>query len=136
MQVVTEPGHESAASSRKIALDEQHKDTPLGAEGDRSAIDRGLDYLKSGENDRAIESFTEAIRLCLESTRAYFARACTHADKGDLSRALADCGKVIRLNPEHAEAYRLRASIYDGMGNWAKAERDLAKAKQIERQQK
>ena len=117
-------------------MDEQQKQTPLGAKGDRSAIDRGLDYLKSGENDRAIESFTEAIRLCLESTRAYFARACAHADKGNLDRAIADCGEVIRLNPEHAGAYRLRASIYDGMGNWAKAERELAKAKQIESQRK
>ena len=134
--MLTEPRHESPASLREVALDEQQKQTPLGAKGDRSAIDRGLDYLKSGENDRAIESFTEAIRLCVESTRAYFARACTHADKGNLGQALADCGEVIRLNPEHSEAYRLRASIHDGMGDWAKAERDLAKAKQIERQQK
>ena len=117
-------------------MDDQHRQTRLREKGDHSAVDRGLDYLKSGENDRAIESFTEAIRLCVESTRAYFARACTHADKGNLDLALADCNEVIRLNPEHAEAYRLRANIYDGMGNWAKSERDLAKAKQIERQQK
>lgn len=124
------------ASLREVVLDEQQKQTRSGAKGDRSAIDRGLDYLKSGENDRAIESFTEAIRLCPESTYAYFARACAHDDKGDFDQALADCDEVIRLNPEHAGAYRLRGSIYDGMGNWAKAERNLAKAKQIEGQQK
>ncbi len=59
-------------------------------------MERGVGYLDNEQDDRAIECFTKAIRLCPELTNAYFARACAYADKGDFELAIADCTEVIR----------------------------------------
>jgi tetratricopeptide (TPR) repeat protein len=99
------------------------------------AVERGIQYLENEKGDRAIECFTEAIRLCPEFTSAYFARACAYEDKGDFKLAIADCTEVIRLDPDHLRAYRLRGSIYQTMGKWSQAGRDLAEVGRIEARQ-
>ena len=100
------------------------------------AVERGVQYLEDAEGERAIERFTEAIRLSPRLTNAYFARACAYDDKDDFDLVVADCTEVIRLDPEHVGAYRLREGIYEKTGKWALAERDLAKARQIEAKQR
>ena len=99
------------------------------------AVERGVQYLENEDGDRAIECFTQAIRLCPGFTNAYFARACAYDDKGDFDLAVADCTEVIRLAPDHFRAYRLRGGIYQKTGKWAQAERDFAKARRIEARQ-
>lgn len=99
------------------------------------ALEQGLQYLENAECDRAIECFTEAIRLCPTLTDAYIARACAYEDKGDFDLAIADCAEAIRLNPECARVYQLRGHIHGKAGNWAMAERDISKARRIEAKQ-
>ena len=38
-------------------------------------MERGVQYMENDQDDRAIECFTEAIRLCPECANAYFAKA-------------------------------------------------------------
>ena len=119
-------------------MDAQHGQSLSGEQGNPQAIEaveRGVQYLENENGDRAIECFTEAIRLCPEFTNAYFARACAYDDKGDFDLAIADCTEVIRRDPEHLSAYRLRGGICQKTGKWAQAERDFAKARQIEAKQ-
>ena len=99
------------------------------------AVERGIECLENEQGDRAIECFTEAIRLCPGFANAYFTRACAYDDKGDSDLAVADCTEVIRLDPDHFRAYRPRGGIFQNTGKWAQAERDFAKARQIEAQQ-
>ena len=96
------------------------------------AVGRGIQFLEDQDHGRAIECFTEAIRLFPTFTNAHFARACAYDDKGEFDLAVTDCTEVIRLNPESARAYRLRGQVYSKTGKWAKAERDVAKARQVE----
>ena len=120
------------------AVDVQHGQSLPSEQGDPQAIEaveRGIQHLEDEEDDRAIECFTEAIRLCPRFTNAYFARACAYDDKGDFDLAVADCTEVIRLDPDHFKAYRLRGDVYQKTGKWAKAERDFAKARRIEASQ-
>ncbi len=119
-------------------MDAQHGQSLPDEQANRQAIEaveRGVQYLENEDGDRAIECFTQAIRLCPEFTNAYFARACAYDDKGDFDLAVADCTEVIRLDPDHFRAYRLRGGIYQKTGKWAPAERDFAKARQIEAKQ-
>ncbi len=119
-------------------MDVQHGQSLPGEQGNPQAIEaveRGVGYLENEQDDRAIECFTEAIRLCPGFTNAYFARACAYDDKGDFNLAVADCTEVIRLDPDHFRAYRLRGGIFQKTGKWAPAERDFAKARQIEAEQ-
>lgn len=119
-------------------MDVQHGQSLPDEQANRQAIEaveRGIQYLENEEGGRAIECFTEAIRLCPEFTNAYFARACAYDDNGDFDLAIADCTDVIRLDPDHSRAYRLRGVIYQKTGKWAKVERDFAKARRIEAKQ-
>ena len=99
------------------------------------AVERGVRYMENDQHDRAIECFTEAIRLCPRFTNAYFARASAYDDKGDVELTIADCTEVIRLDSDHFGAYHLRGRIYEKTGKWAQAERDFAKARWIEAKQ-
>ncbi len=119
-------------------MDMQHGQSSPGEQGNPQAIEavaRGVQYLEDEDGDRAIECFTEAIRLCPEFISAFFARACAFDDRGDFDLAVADCTEVIRLAPDHFRAYRLRGGIYQKTGKWAQAERDFAKARRIEARQ-
>ncbi len=119
-------------------MDVQHGQSLPGEQGNPQAIEaveRGVRYLENEQGDRAIECFSEAIRLCPEFTNTYFARACAYDDKGDFDLAVADCTEVIRLDPDHFRAYRLRGGIHQKTGKWPQAERDFAKARQIEAKQ-
>jgi tetratricopeptide (TPR) repeat protein len=116
---------------------EQVQRSPSERDGQQAAeaIKQGFQHLENEEYRQAIESFTQAIRLCPTLTDAYMARACAHEDKEEFDLAIADCTEAIRLNPESARAYRLRGQIYTKTGKWAEAERDTSKARRAEARQ-
>jgi tetratricopeptide (TPR) repeat protein len=82
---------------------------------------RGDVYLVTGDSDRAIADYDQAIRLDPKYAVAYNNRGSAYQDKGDNDRAIADHDTAIRLDPTYAHAYRNR-----GMAYWAKGDNDRA----------
>ena len=105
----------------------------LGAfDGDAvDAYNRGNAYHDKGEFDKAIENYTEAIRLTPESVETYYNRGIAYGKKGEMDKAIEDFTEAIRLNPELAEAYHSRGRAYRYKGDQTKAEADFAKAKEL-----
>lgn len=60
------------------------------------AIEQGIQYQNNGENDRAIECFTEAIRLNPECVRAYHLRGQIYSETGKWGKAERDVSKARR----------------------------------------
>ena len=60
------------------------------------AIEQGIQCLKKGESDRAIECFTEAIRLNPECVKAYRLRGQVHDKAGNWCKAERDVAKAKR----------------------------------------
>jgi len=60
------------------------------------AIEQGVRYLATDEDDRAIECFTEAIRLNPECARAYRLRAMIYDERGDWVKAERDIAMARR----------------------------------------
>jgi Tfp pilus assembly protein PilF len=62
-------------------------------------------YFRTGDLDRALSDFTEAIRLSPASANGYLARSTVYAKKGDEARAKADRQKAAELCavPDKAE---------------------------------
>ena len=58
------------------------------------AVEQGIQCLKNGENDPAIECFTEAIRLDPECARAYRIRGQIHDKTGNRVKAERDVAKA------------------------------------------
>jgi tetratricopeptide (TPR) repeat protein len=92
------------------------------------ACKRAFDHEESGELDKALAAYSEAIRLDPALADAYFFRGTVYAEKSDLDRAVADYTQAIRLNPKDADAYNKRACAYEKKGESVKAAADYSKA--------
>ena len=73
---------------------------------------RGVRYQHNGDNDRAIATFNEVIRLDPKDALAYFYRGNARYASKDNDRAIADYTESIRLNPKYAWAYNNRGHTY------------------------
>lgn len=60
------------------------------------AVEQGIQYLENDEDDRAIECFTEAIRLNPECARAYRLRGQIYRKTGKWAKAERDVSKARR----------------------------------------
>jgi tetratricopeptide (TPR) repeat protein len=72
----------------------------------RDVYNKGVDLMKVGNDDEALLSFDEAIRLNPELSVAYTNRGTIHARKGNNERAFADLTEALRLDPNDAIAAR------------------------------
>ncbi|MDR1385140.1 MAG: tetratricopeptide repeat protein [Planctomycetaceae bacterium] len=94
-------------------------------------VARGNTYEKMGYYDRAINQYTQAIRLDSESARAYKLRGAAYAKKGDYESAINDFTQAIRLFPQYSTAYTNRGLAYAAKGDTYHAEADFQKAEEI-----
>jgi tetratricopeptide (TPR) repeat protein len=60
---------------------------------------RGLALYERGDHARAIDDFTEAIRLDGKLARAYYNRALAHLARGDEDAAQVDRERALALDP-------------------------------------
>ena len=73
---------------------------------------RGLAWRRSGNLDRAIADFDQAIRLNPKDVAAYNNRAMALADRRDFDRAAADYDQALKLDPKYALAYLNRGLLW------------------------
>lgn len=84
----------------------------------------GNAYNRSGDQDHAIESYGEAIRLNPNFADAYFDRGTAHDFKYEYELAIKDFSKAIKLRPDDANAYLYRGNARSLSGDYANAIRD------------
>jgi tetratricopeptide (TPR) repeat protein len=73
---------------------------------------RGKEALDKKDFDKAIASFTAAIRDNPKDAHAYFFRGEAHFEKKDYRRAVKDYTEAIRLDPKHAPYYYVRGVVF------------------------
>lgn len=89
---------------------------------------RGVNWLKIGQPDKAIEDFDKAIALDASSAQAYDDRAAAWYDKGDWDQAIRDYSEAILRNAGFADAYNDRGSAWYHRGELDLAIRDYSAA--------
>lgn len=92
---------------------------------------RGAHYTGKGEYDRAIQDFSEAIRLNPNDARAFYNRGNTYGDMGEHDRAIEDFSQAIRLNPQYAKAFYNRGVTHAYKRAYDRAIQDFAQAVQL-----
>ena len=63
---------------------------------------------KQGDQNGAIEDWTEAIKLNPNFASAYCLRGIEIGNKGDFEGAIKDFDQAVRIKPDYAEAYKYR----------------------------
>ncbi len=93
-----------------------HKGGPVAVH-----YERGNAFIRSGDNIRAIESFSKALRLNPSYADALIGRGLALSKKGDYENAIADLSEALYLDPKCAKAHYYRGSILATRGDYAGA---------------
>ncbi len=83
---------------------------------------------KYSEPERAIEYYTQAIRLDPSGAQAYSLRGIVFHKLKQFDRAIADYDQTIRLDPNDASAYSIRGGVYFELKQFDRAIADYDKA--------
>ena len=81
---------------------------------------RGIAYRFKGDYDRAIQDYSQAIKLNGKLAAAFSNRGVAYDKKGDYDRAIADFDQAIKLKPA-AEVHFNRGNAYLGKSQYAQA---------------
>jgi tetratricopeptide (TPR) repeat protein len=95
-------------------------------------FDSGMAFLERQEYDKAIDDFTEAIRLDPNVAIIYFNRGNAYYDHGNLDKASSDYNEAVRLDHNFARAYVGRGNVIRDQGNLDKAISDYNEAIRLE----
>ena len=125
------------AEQRRVAAlraeEEERKRAEAEAQARYSAlISQGNTDSTTGNHDRAIATFSDAIRLDPKSALAFRGRGNAHAKKGDSVRAIADFNEAIRLDPKNALAFIDRGDAYTNKGDNDRAIADYNQALRLD----
>ena len=73
---------------------------------------RGELWFEKGEIDKAINDYSEAVRLAPGDVSVYENRAYCYLRRGEFDKAIADCNEAIRLDPNLALVWSYLATAY------------------------
>src|SRR5580698_9720267 len=82
---------------------------------------RAIAYRRSGNYDRAIADYNEAIKLEPKNTAAYYNRGIAYQSKGDLDRTISDYNQAVALDPKYTSAYNNLGNAYQAKGDIERA---------------
>ncbi|VTJ57900.1 Hypothetical predicted protein [Marmota monax] len=87
-----------------------------------------VEALNDGELQKAIDLFTDAIKLNPRLAILYARRASVFIKLQKPNAAIRDCGRAIEINPDSAQPYKWRGKAHRLLGHWEEAAHDLALA--------
>jgi len=88
-------------------------------------LDSDSEYYVNEDDIKALEEFTEAIRLDPNFTEAYRERVLINIGKKREDQVVNDLTEIIRIEPDDAGAYYSRGITYKTIGQYDKAISDL-----------
>lgn len=88
-------------------------------------------YISKGKISKAVQDFSDAIRINPDYAVAYNARGFVLYQLGFYSLAILDFTEAISINPNYAEAYYNRGEVYERSSNDSAAITDFSEAIRI-----
>jgi tetratricopeptide (TPR) repeat protein len=122
---------ERALGQADAALPDLDKAADLDPNLTRAYDERGRVYMEKGDSRRAIEEFTQSIRI-RGTTDGYYQRGLAYEAMGEHQKAVADFDNAIAQQRDAPYAYRARAVARDHLGDAEGAREDRQTAQRIE----
>ncbi|XP_012708418.1 hsc70-interacting protein [Fundulus heteroclitus] len=85
-----------------------------------------INALGEGDLQKALDLFTEAIKLNPRLAILYAKRASVYIKMQKPNAAIRDCNRAISINPDSAQPYKWRGKAHRLLGHWEEAAKDLA----------
>uniref|UniRef100_F7IB62 Hsp70-interacting protein N-terminal domain-containing protein n=1 Tax=Callithrix jacchus TaxID=9483 RepID=F7IB62_CALJA len=82
--------------------------------------------LNDGELQKAIDLFTDVIKLNPCLAILYAKRASVFVKLQNTNAAIRDCDRAIEINPDSAQPYKWRGKAHRHLGHWEETAHDLA----------
>jgi tetratricopeptide (TPR) repeat protein len=134
--------NKSKIFAEESRLAEEVKKNPTSVS---SLQERGVLFFQNGEYEKAIDDYTQAIKLVGESAPLeakgfnrdplsvlYRKRGEAYAAKGENDKALADFGEAVKCARDDAAAYNSRGIVYKDIGKYGKAIADFKQVIRLE----
>jgi tetratricopeptide (TPR) repeat protein len=113
-------------------LGEQKSPTPSKPATDSALaeahLNRGMTFHEKQEYAKAVEAYTEAIRLDPELTAVYNLRGTVYTRMREDDKAIEDFSQAIRLGPDPYVSYTNRGNVYFWQSECEKATKDYESA--------
>uniref|UniRef100_A0A672T2S9 Hsc70-interacting protein-like n=1 Tax=Sinocyclocheilus grahami TaxID=75366 RepID=A0A672T2S9_SINGR len=87
-----------------------------------------IGVLGDGDLQKALDLFTEAIKLNPKLAILYAKRASVFVKMQKPNAAIRDCDRAISINPDSAQPYKWRGKAHRLLGHWEESARDLVMA--------
>src|SRR5579871_4317688 len=97
---------------------------PLVAQTSAELVNKAAHDLTAGEEQAAVEEYSQAIRLRLDNPDAWAGRGRAYSSLGKYSNAIDDFDQAIRLNPT-AALFTDRGFAYGQLGEFDQAIQDF-----------
>jgi tetratricopeptide (TPR) repeat protein len=94
-------------------------------------FEQGKGFSSAENADKAIDSYSKAIKTNPKFVKAYNNRGIAYMWKKQYDLAAADFTKAIELDPQNGKSYNNRAIVYSYQGETAKALQDIHKAQSL-----
>ncbi len=91
-----------------------------------------MSALGDGEFQKAVDLFTEAIKMNAGSAAVFAKRGNAYLKLKKPNACIRDCSRAIELNPDNAAAYKFRGRANRLLGNFEEAAKDLRLACRID----
>ncbi|XP_046303232.1 hsc70-interacting protein-like [Marmota monax] len=91
-----------------------------------------IEALNDGELQKAIDLFTDAIKLNPRLAILYAKRASVFIKLQKPNAAIRDCDRAIEINPDSAQPYKWRGYAHRLLGHWEEAAHDERKREEPE----
>lgn len=95
-------------------------------------ISKGLRQQQAGQNDDAVETFSDAITLQPDVSEAWHQRAIARYHAGDTQGAIRDLEETVRLEPRNFTAFRTLTEIAMAREDWKAAYESWQKVLEID----
>jgi Flp pilus assembly protein TadD len=95
-------------------------------------LNRGVDFLRQGLLDQAIQALEAALAIAPDHATAHSNLGSALERRGDLDRAIQHCERAIAKVPDYSKAYSNRGYAYFRKGDYGRALEDCERAIALE----
>lgn len=125
---VIEPDTDAAQPMGDVDKEVSEEDVDKSNDKKREAIDA----FNTGEFQKAVDVYTEAILLNPGSALLYAKRGQGYLKLKKPNACIRDCSRALQINPDNAAAYKFRGRANGLLGHWENAAQDLRNACKID----